>query len=230
LVEGKSIRAMGKKIASKKTPKGIALPASQLSVSKALIKSSGLSKVERRKERTQKFIKNINQALAKKTGTSPLSTKKISNEALSSLKDLLDPLLEAQLKDEKQSGAPKKLTVHKRKEIEKLESQQFKNVLQHPAFKSNPMAAINEHISNSVAITQKINQEAENKKKVAELKQKKKDKADKKRKKAEEEEQKALEAKQSMADPEEEKKAATRKKKRQAQKKKRKTGPSMDTD
>jgi hypothetical protein len=38
-----------------------------------------------------------------------------------------------------------------------VELEQFKNVLAHPVFQTDPMAAITEHVKNSVVILQKQN-------------------------------------------------------------------------
>jgi len=51
------------------------------------------------------------------------------------------------------------MTTEKKKEITKVELEQFKNVLSHPAFQSNPVGAITEHLKNSVALMQKKHNE-----------------------------------------------------------------------
>ncbi|EGG17699.1 hypothetical protein DFA_08695 [Cavenderia fasciculata] len=52
-----------------------------------------------------------------------------------------------------------KLTNTKKKKISKQELDQYKNVVSHPEFKSNPFATLKEHLSNSVAAqNQKIEQ------------------------------------------------------------------------
>lgn len=41
----------------------------------------------------------------------------------------------------------------------KLEQEQFKNVLKHPIYQSNPLATISEHIKNNVQILHKQQQQ-----------------------------------------------------------------------
>jgi len=65
-----------------------------------------------------------------------------------------------------------KLTTHKREQLKKTELEQFKNVLEHPAFKANPLSVITEHVKNSVTLIKKQNElnELETKKSQSELK------------------------------------------------------------
>lgn len=67
--------------------------------------------------------------------------------SLSSLTDML-PSAEESVK-QRQDTRGKNMTDHTRKEIAKSEISQFTNVLAHPAFRNNPLAALRAHLKNS---------------------------------------------------------------------------------
>eukprot|EP01114_Cavostelium_apophysatum_P003426 TRINITY_DN13301_c0_g1_i1.p1 TRINITY_DN13301_c0_g1~~TRINITY_DN13301_c0_g1_i1.p1 ORF type:complete len:223 (+),score=69.65 TRINITY_DN13301_c0_g1_i1:38-706(+) len=150
---------------------GKALPQTSVTVSKNSIKNKsalkntaslgpslssagrGLKKKARLAERRSKFLQNINEVISHTDGGKKEKEKKpTKQETLSSLEDLLSPLLESSLA---KSANSSHLTREKRKEVDTAERDLFKNVLAHPAFKSNPLAAITEHVTNSVAIAKK---------------------------------------------------------------------------
>jgi len=90
---------------------------------------------------------------------------------LSALEDALPTLSDIPLQIKQ-----KKLTNSSRQQITGNETKQFSAVLEHPAYKSNPLGAITEHITNSVSLIQKQKQDAKEQNKVARKKEKERQK------------------------------------------------------
>eukprot|EP01089_Gocevia_fonbrunei_P009226 TRINITY_DN2128_c0_g1_i1.p1 TRINITY_DN2128_c0_g1~~TRINITY_DN2128_c0_g1_i1.p1 ORF type:complete len:168 (-),score=37.56 TRINITY_DN2128_c0_g1_i1:25-528(-) len=101
-------------------------------------------KKDKRREKKDKLKQKITQELQMKSTLAP-DTTPVEN---------LDHLLSKLQKSEQtfKAKSQRKITPGAKKQIEKTELVQFKNVLAHPAFQSDPMKAIKEHITNKVAI------------------------------------------------------------------------------
>ncbi|EGC28698.1 hypothetical protein DICPUDRAFT_159833 [Dictyostelium purpureum] len=130
------------------------------------------SKKEKRKQKKEAFLSKFNPS-----STLNLKNNKNSNNndneeeddeenenmGLSGVMSSIN-LLKDSMKLQPKTKGPK-LTNEKRKKISQKELSQYKNVLAHPQFQSNPFATLQEHLANSVALqNQKIKQEEDFKK------------------------------------------------------------------
>jgi len=111
----------------------------------SLQKNHGIAKKEKRKEKRNKLLQTLQSQQMNKRSKSK-KPRNLPLESLDSLKASL-PDLNFEIPQIRISG---KLTAEKRQKIAKLELQQFHNVLEHPAFAQNPLAAITEHLKNKV--------------------------------------------------------------------------------
>ncbi|EFA82269.1 hypothetical protein PPL_04692 [Heterostelium album PN500] len=132
-----------------------------------------LAKKEKRKQKKEAFLKKL-EPFAKKSTSTTESNKSTSNEnrhnnnnnnnsnksSLNSSEDLMAALLSELSDDDDDENKPKNMgnsgtstmTTRKKKKIALKEIEQYKNVLAHPSYQSDPFATLKEHLSNSVQI------------------------------------------------------------------------------
>lgn len=111
----------------------------------SLQKNHGIAKKEKRKEKRKKLLQTLQSQQNEKSNSKKVKVN-LPLESMDSLKASLSDL-NFEIPQTQASG---KLTAEKRQKIAKLELQQFHNVLEHPAFAQNPLAAITEHLKNKV--------------------------------------------------------------------------------
>jgi len=116
-----------------------------------------ISKKEKRKQKKDQFLQKFNPTLNLNSNKKPeqdrLDISK-SGDFVSSI-DLLKESISLPSKKK----APK-MTNEKKKKISIKESNQFKTVLAHPVYQSNPFSTLQEHLTNSIALqNQKIKEQ-----------------------------------------------------------------------
>ncbi|KAL6077163.1 Translation initiation factor IF-2 [Balamuthia mandrillaris] len=115
-----------------------------------------IGKASKKKDKRKQKRTNLLQKL-QATELIKEKEKKAAQEQgapLSSVSDLLSALMQRETSNSSErhkADTTARLTTHKKTKIMTSEVEQFKNVLAHPAFQRDPMAAIKEHLSNKVA-------------------------------------------------------------------------------
>ncbi|KAL6608408.1 hypothetical protein LY90DRAFT_698090 [Neocallimastix californiae] len=99
-------------------------------------------KKDRRRQRHENWLNKLNQAYSKKKKTK-------TQISLNQIKDAID-IVHEDIVNADNSGVAPKLSKNSRKNLAIQEMIRFQNILKLNEFKSNPMAAIQEHLKNTL--------------------------------------------------------------------------------
>ncbi|ORX55349.1 hypothetical protein BCR36DRAFT_368096 [Piromyces finnis] len=99
-------------------------------------------KKDRRRQRHENWLNKLNQAYSKKK-------KAKTTISLNQIKDAID-IVQEDINSTENSGVAPKLSKNSRKNLALQEMVRFQNILKLNEFKSNPMAAIQEHLKNTL--------------------------------------------------------------------------------